>query len=257
MTKFEQFRTLLADLDIEAKDTLIGAFDEAIAENSNIKNDIVKQRDELKADRKNLLDQLDTVKGTLGLDELNEDSLSGILKGKKGESELREELSKKYEEKYNSDIQKLTEQINELTNQNGEITNKYNDTLFKNAVVNSGLLDSFVDDKDARDSIIIPRIKDKLLFKDGQVFVKDETTGDIATKLGTNEPLSPNDVIESLKTTISPIYLKAQSQGQGMGTNPQQSRQSNIPTKRSEMNHSQKAQYIKDNGEDAYLKLPN
>lgn len=218
MDKLSQFRQKLSDMDIEGKEELLSNFDDAFEENNNIKKQVIDQRDILKNEKKSLSENLDLVKSTLGLDEINGDNLKNVLSNTKiEESKLRDEISAKFEEKYSNDMKTLGIQLEELKTQNVDITNKYNDTLFVNAVVNSGLLENFVDDKDARDNIIIPRIKDKLLYKDGQVFVKDETTGDIATKLGTNEPLSPASVVDTLKSSISPIYLKAQSQASGMG----------------------------------------
>lgn len=217
MNVLDQFKQDFLDtLESENKEQIVGAFGEVV----NVFNETIQRRDAVSGTNRELKAKINDIATALNLGEdFQVEDIKSVLEGSKGadEATLRDEISAKFEEKYSNDMKTLTTQLEELKTQNGDITNKYNDTLFVNAVVNSGLLDNFVDDKDARDSIIIPRIKDKLLYKDGQVFVKDETTGDVATKLGTNEPLSPASVVDSLKTSISPIYLKAQSQANGMG----------------------------------------
>lgn len=217
MNVLEQFKTdFLDSLESENKDKIISAFGEV----TSVFNETISRRDSVSNTNRDLKEKIDGISKALELGEdFTADDITKLLNEKQGDTvKIKEQISAQYEEKYSGDMKALNEELQGLKSQNGEITTKYNDTLFLNAVVNSGLLDGFVDDKDARDNIIIPKIKDKLLYKDGQVFVKDGITGDIANRIGTNEPLNPSSVVDSVKTTISPIYLKAQANGNGMGT---------------------------------------
>lgn len=247
MDKFTQLRAKLLSLDLDNKEEILSNFDDAVNENDNIKKDIVTQRDNLKTELKSTTENLNLAKKTLGIEELNEDNLKSVLSNAKvEESELREQISKQYEDKYTNDMTTLTSQLEELKTQNADITNKYNDNLFVNGVVNSGLLDSFVDDKDARDNIIIPKLKDKFIYKDNQIFVKDPRTGDIATVIGTDKPLDPASVVNKLKENISPIYLKPQANANGMPMSPNQTRTENSGGKVDSSKYKDVGQAMKD-----------
>lgn len=222
MNKLEQFKSdYLSKLESEDKDKILGAFEEV----ENIFNETIQRRDGVSKTNRELTERIKGIQETLGLEEnFGNDDIKNLLANVNSDAEkLKADISAKYEEKYSNDIQALKQQTEEYKNNFENINSKYNESLFESAIVQSGLLDDFVDESMARKNIIDNMIKPKLLYKDGKVFVKDETTGDVAMKLGTNEPYSPSEVINGIKESINPMYLKANANANGGGVPPNQS----------------------------------
>lgn len=222
MNKLQQFREQLNTI-LDGNDNLtkvLGAFDEAYNDNEGIKQDLITQRNDLKTTNKEVTALVEVAKSTLGLEEITAEAIGTVLNEKQGDATaIRAELTTKYDEKYSNDFNTLKTQMSELEAQKNDITGKYNDNLFNSGVKNTDAFKStFVEDTDAQNSIILPKLKEKLIYENGQVFRKDDTTGGIAYELGTNKPLDPAGVIKEVADSISPIYLQKQSVSNGMGT---------------------------------------
>ena len=98
------------------------------------------------------------------------------------------------------------------------LNSKHNDSLFKTSVLDSGLLDGFVDEPEAR-NMIIGKLKPQFIFDEGKIFVNDGN-GEKAKNISTGEFLSPQSVVDSVKSSINPMYLTPQSNNGGGGTPP-------------------------------------
>jgi hypothetical protein len=150
-------------------------------------------------------------------DEFSIDDIKSYLKD--NSSADLDKLKASLESKYEKDMTTLRSELATKDGLINETTTKYNDSLFKSAIVESGLLSEFVDEPMARNNITA-MIKDKLIYEDGKVYVKDSTTGEKAKDIRSGEFLSPKSVIDGLKTTISPIYLNPAMKNNGSGTPP-------------------------------------
>lgn len=246
MTVLEQYSALLNGIeDTELKEKLTTAFDGV----TGAFNDAINTRDKQKTNNKDLAEFKNNVAELFGL---GEDFTIDDVKSQHGDvSKIKEDLTKKHE----NDLNLLRSEL-KIANENiTSLTGKNNDMLFNSAIVESGLLDGFVDEPMARTNII-GMIRDQLLYEDGNVFVKDSTTGDKAKDVTSGEYLSPKSVIENVKGTINPMYLNPDVKGQGGGT-PPRGNQNNGSFKRGSMSAEEKGAYIRENGQEAYLKLPN
>lgn len=214
MTKLEQFKAFLTSLESDKKEEILTAFIDV----EGVFNEAISSRDKAKESNRALKEQVKSIGDTLGLsDEFTNEDIKSVLSEKNTDAEkIKSEISAKYEEKYSTEFKTLTEKLQLAETNVNDVTTKYNDSLFNNAVSNGGLLNDFVDEPMARQNIT-NMVKEQLIYRDGKIFVKDATTGDIATKLGTNEPLEASEVINNIKATISPIYLKAETKAQGTG----------------------------------------
>ena len=150
-------------------------------------------------------------------DEFSIDDIKSYLKD--NSSADLDKLKASLESKYEKDMTTLRSELATKDGLINETTTKYNDSLFKSAIVESGLLSEFVDEPMARNNITA-MIKDKLIYEDGKVYVKDSTTGEKAKDIRSGEFLSPKSVIDGLKTTISPIYLNPAMKNNGTNTPP-------------------------------------
>ena len=150
-------------------------------------------------------------------DEFSIDDIKSYLKD--NSSADLDKLKASLESKYEKDMATLRSELATKDGLINETTTKYNDSLFKSAIVESGLLSEFVDEPMARNNITA-MIKDKLIYEDGKVYVKDSTTGEKAKDIRSGEFLSPKSVIDGLKTTISPIYLNPAMKNNGTNTPP-------------------------------------
>ena len=150
-------------------------------------------------------------------DDFSIDDIKSYLKD--NSSADLDKLKASLESKYEKDMTTLRSELATKDGLINETTTKYNDSLFKSAIVESGLLSEFVDEPMARNNITA-MIKDKLIYEDGKVYVKDSTTGEKAKDIRSGEFLSPKSVIDGLKTTISPIYLNPAMKNNGTNTPP-------------------------------------
>lgn len=253
MNIHSQFKAMLAKIE---DDTLKGELTEAFDKVEGVFTDAVSTRDKVKDTNKSLSTLKQEIAEMMGFDDdFSTEDIKKILDSKNSNKDL-EKLKADLTTKYETDMETLRGELSQKDNSFNELQSKYNDTLFNSAITNSGLLDAFVDEPMARQNII-SKIKDSLIYEDGNVYVKDNTTGEKAKDIKTNEFLKPESVVKSISETINPMYLKSDVQGQGGGTPPNQNPQRSNTQNRSKMSASEKGAYIKENGNDAYLNLPN
>ena len=105
-----------------------------------------------------------------------------------------------------------------------DLETKANDLLFSSAIAKDGLLTGFVDNPKMR-GLVESELKSKLLFEDGQMFVKNEN-GEKAKDITSGEYLTPTSIVESMKKSDEwKGFLSPQSQGKnGSGMHSNQAR---------------------------------
>ena len=162
------------------------------------------------------------ISSKLNVDEITEDSISEAIKGlSKSKDEGIEALRTKHEDELAKVRETFTAELKSKDTEFESLNSKLNDTLFKTSIIDSGLLNGFIDEPMARNNII-GQIKDSLIYEDGKIFVKDNSTGEKAKDNLTGEYLSPDSVVKNLQSTINPMYLTADIKAQGGGTPPNQ-----------------------------------
>lgn len=213
MTVLEQFLAQLNSLENEeVKAPLLESF-KAV---ESVFGETIQRRDSVSETNRSLTDKIKSFETTLGLSEgYDMNDVKALLNSDKDLEKLKGDL----ESKYNNDITQLRDALNSKENDFNELNNRYNDSIFKNEVVNSGLLGAFIDEPMAR-NMITGLIKEKTIFKDGNIYAKDSTTGDIAKDIKTGESLKLESVVNEIKSTISPVYLAAQTNTNGGGMTP-------------------------------------
>lgn len=253
MTVLEQFKSLLSKVESEELKTELT---EAFGKVEGVVTEFKETRDKAKEANTSLSALKKDIAELMGFsDDYSKADIEEFLKAKNSNKDL-EALKADLTSKYENDLKTLRDEIAQRDSALQETTNKYNDSLFKSAIVESGLLSDFVDEPMARANIT-SMIKDSLIYEDGKVYVKDATTGEKAKDIRTGEFLSPKSVIDNLKTTISPIYLNPDMKAQGGGTPPASQGTPQSGLHRSKMSHAEKGNFIAENGNDAYLQLPN
>ena len=185
--------------------------------------DTTKERtDKLGITADNQAKVIKLVASKLNVDEITEDSISEAIKGlSKNKDEGIEALKTKHEDEVARIRDTFTSELKAKDEAFNTLGLKLNDTLFKTSIIDSGLLDGFVDEPMARNNII-GQIKDSLIYEDGKIFVKDNSTGEKAKDNMTGEYLSPESVVQNLQSTINPMYLTADIKANGGGTPPNQ-----------------------------------
>ena len=251
MTVLEQFKTLLSKVESEELKTELT---EAFGKVEGVVSEFKETRDKAKETNKSLSTLKKEIAELMDLDEdYSAAEIKGFLDSRNSNKDL-EKLKTELTSKYENDLKTLRDEISSKDSLIQDTTNKYNDSLFKSAIVESGLLSDFVDEPMARNSIT-SMIKEKLIYEDGKVYVKDSTTGDKAKDIRTGEFLSASSVIDSMKATISPIYLNPSVKAQG-GNTPPANQGTPSTGGRSTMSASERGAYIQQNGQEAYLNLP-
>lgn len=185
-----------------------------------------------------------TIKDALGLEQVNSDSIAealGKLKNAKGDEKLTNEIN---------NLKSLLETAN---NANADITKDYESKIANNALTNS-LRDLGVDAlgiNPMASKMMLDYLKEGATL-DGEniVYKKDGVT----EYSGTNV-LTPKDKLEAMKTDDNwKAFIKGDVNS---GTGGRESNGGGASVKKSEMNNSDKAKYIKENGSEAYLSLGN
>ena len=207
MTVLSQFKIMLSELENSEK--LVEAFSSV----ESVFNDTIKTMDKAKEQNRALSDNLKSINELFELEEFSLDT----IKSKLGEpSKDVEKLKAQLTEKYEKDLSTLRSELQQKETSLNDISTKFREMMFTNKVIDGGLLSDFVDEPMARRNII-EMIKPRLLEKDGNFYAKDNTSGDIAKDIRTGEFLTAKNVIDEIKSTINPMYLKPQSTTQGTG----------------------------------------
>jgi len=247
MTALQQLLSLINE-NIE-DETIKGKLVTATQNVEGVVKEVIQSRDNTKAKISELSEQIGLFKNTLGIeadDELNADLIASKVKNNSKADEI--------EAKYKKALDDLRLENENLSKAVTAKDTELSDMSFNHTVLNGGLMDDFVDDSMAR-NMLLNQIKEQTIFKDGKIYAKDSVTGDIARNVETKEPLGADAVINNLKKTVNPMYLKPDVKTNGGGASG--GTQTGGTLKRSEMSASEKGKYIKDNGQEAYLSLAN
>ena len=214
MNKRSQFLDLLKSSieDEELRQKLVDAGSNVFTEIEAQKDEAIETRDKAKAKSKLLTDRLTEIQTNLSLeDDFTVDDINGKIK--------KAENSDEIEAKYKGDIEALRTAISTKDNEMLDLKTKFDDTMFTNAISQSGVMDSYVSDTMARDNII-NMYKQNTIFEDGNIYAKDTATGKVATDLTTGAKLGLDSVTTHINSTLNPMYLTADIKANGGGTPP-------------------------------------
>lgn len=201
-------------------------------------NEAVQTRDKAKG-------KLKDISGLFGIDseELTTDKLKELLKTAKGDDASKAEIE---------NLTKLIAQKeNEYNSNLNDYKAKFTDKLIEVEIAKLGAGNDVVNDKALK--LIIESLKDGATIDNGNIVYRDANGATLRN--GSGQPLSIAEKMAQFKADQSNSFLfKATSNGGG-GT-PTGGNGGNGSKKRSEMSHAEKGKYIKEHGEEAYLKLP-
>ncbi|WP_067176992.1 hypothetical protein [Sulfurospirillum sp. UCH001] len=128
---------------------------------------------------------------------------------------------------------------------------RFRDKLIEVEIAKLGAGNDVVNDRALQ--LVIESLKDGATIDNGNIVYRDANGTTIRN--GSGQPLSISEKMAQFKADVNNSFLfKATSNGGG-GT-PTGGNGGNGSKKRSEMSHAEKGKYIKEHGEEAYLKLP-
>ncbi len=221
MNGFEQFKGLLNSLDDgESKTSLMSAFNEV----TNIFNDAISSRDTVKAKLNESKELIGSLGNTLGLkDGFTVEDVKAHVDGLSNTSKL-DELKQNLTKQHETELNELRTMLDTEKQTNQDLTNKANDLLFSSAIANDGLLTGFVDNPKMR-GLVESELKSKLLFEDGNIYVRNEN-GEKAKDITSGNYLTPSSIVESMKSSEDwKGFLSPQTQGKnGSGMQSNQAR---------------------------------
>lgn len=129
---------------------------------------------------------------------------------------------------------------------------RFRDKLIEVEIAKLGAGNDVVNDRALQ--LVIESLKDGATIDNGNIVYRD-ANGTTIRNSNTGQPLSIAEKMAQFKADVNNSFLfKATSNGGG-GT-PTGGNGGNGSKKRSEMSHAEKGKYIKEHGEEAYLKLP-
>jgi len=214
MNKKSQFLDLLKSsvTDSEVLTKLVDASNSVFTDYELAKDDAIETRDKAKAKSKLLTDKLGEIQTNLSLeDDFTIDNINDKIKTAGNSDEI--------EAKYKGDIDALRLSLSTKDNDILDLQTKFDDTMFTNAISQSGVMDNYVSDTMARDNII-NMYKQNTIFEDGKIYAKDTATGKVATDLETGVKLGLDSVTTHINSNLNPMYLTADIKAQGGGTPP-------------------------------------
>jgi hypothetical protein len=216
MNKKSQFLDLVkSSIEDEALRTkLVDAGQNVFTEFELAKDDAIESRDKAKAKSKLLTEKLGEIQKSLSLED---DFTVGDITEKIKKAENSDDI----EAKYKGDIEALRRALSDKDNSILELQTKFDDTMFTNAISQSGVMDNYVSDTMARDNII-NMYKENTIFEDGKIYAKDTATGKVATDLETGVKLGLDSVATYINSKLNPMYLTAEIKATGGGTPPNQ-----------------------------------
>lgn len=223
MTKLDQFRKLLEELDSDSKDSLLGAFKEV----ESVFTETIERRDSVSKTNRELKESLKEFGNTLKLNEdfTNDDVADFVanLDKKANKNEEVEKIKAEMQLRYDTDTKALSEKFSSKEIEFNDLSTKHNDSIFMNEITNSGVMSKFVDEPMGRTNIM-NMIRDKSVRgEDGKIYAKDSITGGVLKDINNNNaPLGLDYLVDNIVSTINPIYLAPETNGQGGGTPPNQ-----------------------------------
>lgn len=210
--------------------------------NVNTIQKLEKTNSDLLGEIKNFKQGNTLIKDALGLEQVNSDSIAEAL------SKLK---NAKGDEKLTNEINNLKSLLETANSEKDSIVNDYESKIANNALTNS-LRDLGVDAlgiNPMASKMMLDYLKEGATL-DGEniVYKKDGVT----EYSGTNV-LTPKDKLEAMKTDDNwKAFIKGDVNS---GTGGRESNGGGLSKKRSEMSASERGNFIKENGQDAYLAL--
>ena len=201
-------------------------------------NEAVQTRDKAKG-------KLKEISGVFGVDsdELTTDKLKELIKTAKADDASKAEIA---------NLQKLlADKEAEYSDKLTQSESRFRDKLIEVEIAKLGAGNDVVNDRALQ--IVINSLKDCATIDNGNIVYRDANGTTIRN--GSGQPLSIAEKMAQFKADVNNSFLfKATSNGGG-GTSTS-GNGGNGSKKRSEMSHAEKGKYIKEHGEEAYLKLP-
>ncbi len=189
-------------------------------------------------------------------DGIDPDAVRGILQRFSDDEEAKliaagkiDEVLDKRTERMRADVDKQIKAANERADKAEAFSNKFRDRVLGDAIraaaAKTGALPEASDD-------LILRAKGTFQLNDEGEAVAVDANGDVLFGKDGKTPLSPLEWAESLKETAPHLFPRAE--GTGAGGHKPGGGGGNL--KRSVMSASDKADYIRKHGQQAFLKLP-
>ena len=189
--------------------------------------------------------KLKEISGVFGVDsdELTTDKLKELIKTAKADDASKAEIA---------NLQKLlADKEAEYSDKLTQSESRFRDKLIEVEIAKLGAGNDVVNDRALQ--IVINSLKDCATIDNGNIVYRDANGTTIRN--GSGQPLSIAEKMAQFKADVNNSFLfKATSNGGG-GTSTS-GNGGNGSKKRSEMSHAEKGKYIKEHGEEAYLKLP-
>lgn len=160
-----------------------------------------------------------------------------------------DEVLDKRTERLRADVDKQIKAANERAEKAEAFSSKFRDRVLGDAIRSAALKAGAL--PEASDDLIL-RAKGTFRLNDEGEAVAVDANGDVLFGKDGKTPLTPVEWAESLKETAPHLFPRAEGSGAG-GHKPAGGGGS---LKRSEMSSSDKADYIRKHGQQAYLKLP-
>lgn len=211
----------------------------------------------LKTKNSELLGTIKQQKDNLSrFDGIDPDAVRGILQRFSDDEEAKliaagkiDEVLDKRTERMRADVDKQIKAANERADKAEAFSNKFRDRVLGDAIraaaAKAGAL------AEASDDLILRARGTFQLNEEGEAVAVD-ANGDVLFGKDGKSPLTPFEWAESLKETAPHLFPRAEGTGAG-GFKPGSGGGS---LKRSEMSASDKADYIRKHGQQAFLKLP-
>lgn len=200
-------------------------------------NEAVQTRDKAKG-------KLKEISGVFGVDseELTIDKLKELIKTAKGDDASKAEIA---------NLQKmLSDKEAEFGDKLSQSEARFRDKLIEVEIAKLGAGNDVVNDKALK--LIIESLKDGATIDNGDIIYRDANGATLRN--GSGQPLSIAEKMAQFKADTSNSFLfKATSNGGGGSGN---SNGGSGSQNRSKMSHAEKGKFIKEHGEEAYLKLP-
>lgn len=200
-------------------------------------NEAVQTRDKAKG-------KLKEISGVFGVDseELTIDKLKELIKTAKGDDASKAEIA---------NLQKmLSDKEAEFGDKLSQSEARFRDKLIEVEIAKLGAGNDVVNDKALK--LIIESLKEGATIDNGDIVYRDANGATLRN--GSGQPLSIAEKMAQFKADTSNSFLfKATSNGGGGSGN---SNGGSGSQNRSKMSHAEKGKFIKEHGEEAYLKLP-
>ncbi|MBK0078692.1 hypothetical protein IAE49_04015 [Kosakonia sp. S58] len=221
-----------------------------------IDDQVAAQVSGLKTKNSELLGTIKQQKDNLSrFDGIDPDAVRGILQRFSDDEEAKliaagkiDEVLDKRTERLRADVDKQIKAANERADKAEAFSGKFRDRVLGDAIRSAASKAGAL--AEASDDLIL-RAKGTFQLNDEGEAVAVDANGDVLFGKDGKTPLSPLEWAESLKETAPHLFPRAEGTGAG-GHKPG----GGGSQKRSEMSASDKADYIRKHGQQAFLKLP-